>query len=131
MKLEGLVAGHRVDLHVAFFTIAAISYGMLLITYIKHVHNRPYPAGLSDDMKKANRVLRRYWLGLFAILGAPVLGIFIKNTLSPMLKDIISIEVLSGPSSQSSQSNSSVVEDNSSNSGLFLILSKLRDKIPN
>ena len=49
-----------------------------------------------------------------------------ENLESPILKDVITIEVLL---EQSNLPNSSDV--NSSSSGLFLILSKLIDKIPN
>ena len=103
-----------------------LSFGLILRTYIKLIHNRPLQPNLSDSARKLALVQKNRNLMLFVILGAPFVIFTLKNT-AVKLKDLGSINVSLESSNQSEINNSSSIN----NSTLFWLITTVYNKIPN
>ena len=108
----------RLTIHGVPVAMNAISYGLLLKTYMKYVHNRPMEAGYTPSQIKLKQALRNKQLGLFCIIGAPLSMLLLRSTAIP-IKDMFNLTI-GGPYQ--------VANNNSINSILFL--SYLNNKIP-
>lgn len=109
----------RLTIHGLPAAVNAVSYGLVLKTYMKYVHNRPLPTGISLVEMEWLSVMRNRQLALFCILGAPLTMGLLKASSVP-LKDMFTVTV---GGSQEANSNSNLI-----NSTLFL--SNLITKIP-
>lgn len=56
----------KFTVHAAPMVVNAVSYGLLLNTYMKHVHNRPFDVGLSKSELDFKRICRKRQLSFFA-----------------------------------------------------------------
>lgn len=69
-----------------------LTYGLILKSYIKIVHNRPYPVNITHYQKLIEDASRKRQLALFSILGAPiVIGAFKLGSIA--FKDVFSINL--------------------------------------
>jgi hypothetical protein len=101
--------------------MTGISYGLLLKTYMKYIHNRPLDSGISAQQIVAQKELRRRQLGLFCIIGVPLTILILRTTFSA-LKDLFTLTI--GESAVANPNSNS----NSINSIIFI--SNLITKIP-
>jgi hypothetical protein len=99
--------------------VNAVSYGLVLKSYMKYIHRRPLPIGQSPIEMERLKVMRNRQLALFCILGAPLTMGLLKASSVPM-KEMITVSI---GGSQEANSNSNLI-----NSTLFL--SNLINKIP-
>lgn len=125
LKWEAIHNNMKVTVNPVPTAINLIGYNLLLRSYMKYVHNRPFENNLSIDESKYQKGIRRRNLAAFVLVGAPLILFGLKTFAIP-LKDFGSIEVLTGKSNSSESFATSKV----STSGLFLILSKLNDRVP-
>lgn len=96
-----------------------ISYSLILKSYMKHIHNRPYPKNISAVEREIQVSSRNRQLALFAVLGAPMAIIFLRSV-AISLKDMVSINY------SLDNSTDKVID---SKSGLFLLWSNLNKKV--
>lgn len=76
----------KVSVNIVPVAASALIYSLILKSYMKHVHNRPFRAGISDyDLIKA-RALRSREMQKFLLIGAP-LTMFIIGSASNTLKE--------------------------------------------
>jgi hypothetical protein len=116
----------RVTVHGIPVAVNAISYGLMLKTYMKYVHNRPMEAGLSPGQMEHRRLMRNRKLGLFCLLGAPLTIFLLKSSAIPM-KEMFNLTIGGGSQVENNNSNSNFIN---SNNTLLLFLSNLNKKIP-
>ncbi len=134
-KLDWVINNVDLSLKILPASTALIGYGFVLKNYVKYVHNRPYP-DLSPRNLLHHQRIRNRQLMLFAVLGAPIVIGALRYT-SVYFKNMISINVLpSDHYTSPSQRGERLLPDsnnsnNLSNSYLWLLLSKLNNKLPN
>ena len=131
-KLDWVINNVELSLKILPASTALIGYGFVLKNYVKYVHNRPYPELNQRNLLHHQRVRNRQ-LMLFAVLGAPIVIGALRYT-SVYFKNMISINVL--PSDHNTSLKERLLPDsnnsnNLSNSYLWLLLSKLNNKLPN
>jgi len=97
----------------------ANSYGLLIKSYMKYVHNRPMDSGLSSNQFEYRKVLRNRQLWLFCIIGVPLTTFLLIIAPIP-LKELFTLTI---GELQVANSNSNLI-----NSTIFL--STLINKIP-
>lgn len=102
----------------------AIGYGLILKTYIKHVHHRPIEAGFSKTQRESIKLMRNRQLGIFCILGAPLTMFLLRFSAIP-IKELYSLSI--GGDSPVANNNSN---SNSNTINSILFLSYLNKKIP-
>jgi len=100
-----------------------VGYGLIMKGYMSTVHNRAFPTNISPKELQALIKIRNRNLGLFSIFGAPLILICLRKT-SLGLKDMTSIEI-----NPTENQISSTISQQSS--GIFLMISKFIEKIPN
>jgi len=112
-----------------------LGYGLILNSYMKHIHNRPFKPNLSQTELKIQHLQRRRFAYCFSLGIAPMMVLGSKYA-ALKLKDIFSIDLfsLSGQGSESgviSDNSKSLDTSNKINtSGLFgLFLIKLKQKL--
>jgi hypothetical protein len=110
----------KLTVHAVPTVVSAVSYGLLLKTYMKHVHNRPFEIGLSKSEIDFQRISRKRQLGFFCVLGAPLVMLLIRST-SISFKDMLSLTI--GGDSQAANNSSNTVSS-------IIFLSYLNKKIP-
>lgn len=114
----------KLTVHAAPAITSAISYGLILKSYMKYVHNRPYDTSISPHKIEAQKLSRNRQLGIFCVIGAPLtMFLFIFSAIA--IKDLFSLTI--GGDSQVATNNSNP-KSNPINSILFL--SSLNKKIP-
>ena len=118
----------RTQLTVNAFPLAFnfVSFSLVLKSYMKFVHNRPFDPGLS---KKSQVMFRNRQLGCFLFIGAPLLMFSIKKS-GVLLKDIVTVNATISPNANLTV-DQNILKINSNESGLFMIISNLYNKIPN
>lgn len=126
LKWELLIKGAKVTVHAVPLAINLISFTFILKSYMKYVHNRPFPSHYNPIQIESERLIRRRQLGIFTILGAPLALLVIKNS-GPFIKDVINIDLIGGSPDNNKNINNNMI----SNSGFLLVLSKISNKIPN
>ena len=104
--------------------ISAISYSLVLSSYIKHIHNRPFDVSISPQKLASQKLLRNQQLGIFCIIGAPLTMFLLRFSAIP-IKDMFSLSIGGDSIVGNSNSNSN---SNTVNSMIFL--SSLNNKIP-
>jgi hypothetical protein len=107
----------KITIHAVPLTINFISFSILLKGYMKLVHNRPYDKSLNTAQLGLQQAIRRRNLALFSLFGAPLILYGLRSS-SIGLKNMVDINL-----------ESDINKTN--NSGLFLLLSKINNKIPN
>jgi len=109
-----------------------LTYGLILKSYIKIVHNRPYPVNITHYQKLIEDASRKRQLALFSILGAPiVIGAFKLGSIA--FKDVFSINLPLSNSTDSdllTENNNNNSEVLNSSSSLFLLCNKIIKIIP-
>jgi hypothetical protein len=126
LKWNVLLHNTELTYHVLPMVMSGLSYGFMLNSLLKPVHNRPYPQDLTVEnlikeiCASVSHPRRNKNLLLFAFLGAP-LSIILFNKTGLMLSDMVTLKYnLSSP----------IESDTSNNLGLFLFLKNLNKKIP-
>ena len=109
-----------------------LSFGLVVRTYIKYVHNRPLNANLSSAARKIEQASRDRNLKVFVLLGAPLVIFSLKNSAIKLkLRDMGSVNVSLESITESQLSNSSNINSNlSKDSVLFWFITTLNNKIP-
>lgn len=115
----------KLTIHAAPLVMNAVGYGLIMKGYMNTVYSRGFPESLNPQELKAAIKLRNRNLGLFSIFGAPLILICLRKT-SIGLKDMSSIEINPIESKLATPN-----VNNNLQSSIFLILSKLKNKIPN
>ncbi len=104
----------KLTIHGAPVAVNAISYALILKSYMKFVHNRPMEKGLNASQLEIRKLGRNRQLGLFCLIGAPLTMLFLRASTIPM-KDMFTLSV-GGESQVATNNNNS----NLINSTLFL-----------
>nr|WVH38325.1 hypothetical protein [Trametes versicolor] len=120
---SSLIPQTEISIHAALVAFSLISYGFMLKNYVRYVHNKPYPNHLIGEALKRERLYRSKQLYTFALIGAPI-GVVLLNLAAIPLKDLATIKFTFG----NAQEITSGI--NSTNSAIFIFLSKLSNKIP-
>ena len=109
--------------------VGAVSYGLLLKNYVKHVHNRPFKPGLSQFQLESEKMMRRRYLAIFCAIGAPIFMILTRSiSTSTPFKDMFTLTI--GGGSQAARDYQAVT-DSSNTVNSIIFLSNLNKKIPN
>lgn len=118
----------KITVNTVPLAVNLIGFNLILKSYMKYVHNRPYQNDISMQRRNLEQSLRRRNLALFVFLGAPLIlfSSFARGISIPM-KNMGSIEVLSGNTISGEETDSL---RQMKTSDLFLILSNLNKKIP-
>ena len=105
--------------------VNVISYGLVLRSYMKFVHNRPFEKNMDPTAIRLETNLRNRRLAIFYLLSLPAM-LVLSNYTAVQIKDIVSIDVdIAG------NDNNNLENNNLNKTGLFLILSNLSKKVPN
>ena len=99
-----------------------ISFNLILRSYMKYVHNRPYPNHMSSFEKEMERKIRDKKLYTFLVLGAPLFFIGLRCS-GPLFKDMITISWTPG----NTDNNMNTINNNNI---FFLLLSKIYNYLP-
>ena len=126
LNIENIIGSIKITINPALLLFNVISYGLIIKTYVKTVHNQPYPSNLSGDILNAHKILRMHNFAMFSLLGAPVICVLIKQILGNSFKNMFTIESLGEAGVDASMPTVSA-----EHSAIFLILSKINKKIPN
>lgn len=105
-----------------------IGYNLILRSYMKYVHNRPYAPNLDNTTRQLQVTLRNRQLAAFVVIGAPLVLFGLKQS-AISIKEIGSINIPLDSSTLSNTDNNNNL--NLTNSSLFLLLSNINKKIPN
>ena len=116
----------KLTVHGAPVAANAVGYGLMLKSYMRYVHNRPWDVGLNSQKIEAQKILRNRQLGIFCILGAPLTMLILRSTAIP-IKDMFSLTIGGGENSQVANNN---LNENSNPFNSILFLSYLNKKIP-
>ena len=126
-------ANTQITLNAVPIASNAIGYGIIIKNYLRHVHNRPFAPYLNEIQMKSERLLRNKQLAAFSLLGAPLILFSIKYSGLAMIPiplgqgvDMLTFNIFG------SSHTPTVISDNSEvlNSGLFLIINKIKNKLP-
>jgi hypothetical protein len=148
LKWDLVLKHSTLTLNVFPLAFNAISYSLMLRSYITHIHNRPFAGvatNLSVHARRVKEARRTHFLLGFAFLGwlRPPLALICLRQASLGLKDVLSIELKSdgllNSGSEASNLQTMVSEENNSpnkinsnnannDSWLFLLLSKINKK---
>ncbi len=123
LKWDLILNSAKLTIHAAPLAMNLVGYGLIMKGYMSTVHNRAFPTNISPKELQALIKIRNRNLGLFSIFGAPLILICLRKT-SLGLKDMTSIEI-----NPTENQISSTISQQSS--GIFLMISKFIEKIPN
>jgi hypothetical protein len=128
LKWDVIFDKTQISLNAVPVACNAIGYSLILKSYLKHVYNRPYQSNLSENLLNKEQLLRRRHLALFSLVGAPLILFSIRES-GLAFKDMFSINLLESSETQTvtSKSNDGF---STNNSGLFLIIKELKNKLP-
>lgn len=127
LNMDRIINSVKVAADAAPLLTNTLSFTMILKTYLKFVHNRAYPSGITPNQLQVMRTVRERHLSLFCVFGIPLVMLAVKS-MKP--KDALSVTF----SSEGVSTSSSLLINNESNlnkSSLFLIASKINKFIPN
>jgi hypothetical protein len=110
----------KLAVHTVPAVVSVVSYGLVLKTYINHVHNRPFDRGLSKSELNIQRKSRQNQLAFFCVLGAPLVMSLLRIS-AVSFKDMFDLTI--GGDSQAANNNSNTVNS-------IIFLSYLNKKIP-
>nr|WVH38206.1 hypothetical protein [Trametes cingulata] len=119
LKWETILSKGQVTIHAIPSLLNFVSYGVMVRSYMKHVHNRPLPRGLNEKELNTIKKSRNIQLALFSLIGAPIGLVLVKMA---SFKDMITFNL--------SLNSQSEVENNVRNNSLFLFLGNFINKIP-
>ena len=107
LKWEFILNNTKATINAVPFAVNFVSFSLMLKSYMKYVHNRPYESNLTAAQRQIQQKNRNRNLALFVFLGAPaVLYCLRKSSIS--IKDVASINFpLSGTSSSQINDNNS------------------------
>lgn len=114
----------RLTIHGLTVAVNAVSFGLILKSYIKYVHNRPMELGLNPNQIESRKLLKNRQLGLLCVFGIP-LTLWAVRTASVGLKDCFTVNVGGVGGSEGANNNSNFI-----NSILFLsnLIKKIQDE---
>lgn len=110
----------KLTVHALPTVVKAVSFGLVVKTYINRVHNRPFAIGLSRSELNLQRKTRRTQLAIFCVLGAPLVVSLLRVS-AVSFKDMFDLTI--GGNSQAANNNSNTVNS-------IIFLSYLNKKIP-
>ena len=110
----------KLTVHGLPVAVNVIGYSIMIITYMKYVHNRPIDKGLSPKQMENTKIMRNRQLGLFCLIGAPI-TMFLLISSSIPLKNMFTLTI--GEDSQAAKNNYTTVNS-------IIFLSYLNNKIP-
>lgn len=110
----------KLTVHALPTAVGAVSYGLVLKTFIREVHNRPFKSGLSQSEINRELKSRQKYLAFFCVLGAPLVMSALRIT-GVSFKDMFDLTI--GGESQAANNNSNTVNS-------IIFLSYLNKKIP-
>ena len=112
-------------IHAVPFAVNFIGFSLMMRSYMKFVHNRPFEPDITTIEKQIQQKARNRNLALFVFFWAPAILWCVKNS-APSLKNMININ-----HDFSSASNSQINNNNTSNivNSIFLF-SYINNKIP-
>ena len=143
LKWEFILNNTRATIHTvpALHAVNFISFSLILKSYMKYVHNRPYDTNLNAMQRQVQQKIRNRNLAIFVFLGAPTIlyclrqsSISIKNvgSINFPLSESSSLALQSSGYSPSVRSDTQINNNNSSNIiNSILLLSNINKKIPN
>lgn len=115
----------KLTVHGVPLAVNGISFGIILNQFNKHYYSKPYPAGLTGAELQRLQSQRNAVFCLFAIVGAPLVLCATRYS-GLALKDVFNLEISSPSKPQTVSDSSSQI----SNSGLFMVLNQIKNKIP-
>lgn len=110
----------KLTVHALPVVVKAVSYSLIIKTYINRVHNRPFDIGLSKSELNIKKTNRRTQLAKFCVLGAPLVVSLLRVS-AVSIKDMFDLTI--GGNSQAANNNSNTVNS-------IIFLSYLNKKIP-
>ena len=110
----------KLTIHGAPVIINSISFSLMLRTYMKYVHNRPYYSGLNAPRIETQKLNRNRQLAFFCLMGAPLTMFMIKCSAIPF-KNMFDITI---------GGNSQVENNNYNTINSIIFLSYFNKKIP-
>jgi hypothetical protein len=119
----------QVTVHGLPLAIHAVSYGVILRSFMKHIHNRPMLPNLNPTQLADARLLRNKQLALFTLFGAPLTLLFLKFS-AIGFKDVLTFSYSGGSGAQIENNNSNMI-NTTTNSSFFILLNNFKKKIPN
>ena len=118
----------KATFHAIPFAVNFIGYSFMLKYFMKYVHNRPYAPNLNSMERQLQQQMRNRQLAFFIIFGTPAILVCLRKS-AISLKDLSTVDIPLGISNNSQIDNNN--NSNMINSTLFIILSKVNNKIPN
>lgn len=133
LNLRWDIIWNRTELTIHALPVAVnlISFSTVLRSYMKHVHNRPFDHSIGAPSIQLQKSKRLRELGIFTLLGLPISLIALRFS-GIGLKNMIDISITGGAQIEENPINSvgTLATPSMSNFGLFLLLSKINNKIP-
>uniref|UniRef100_UPI0030E408C9 cytochrome c oxidase subunit 3 n=1 Tax=Daedaleopsis nitida TaxID=1140402 RepID=UPI0030E408C9 len=127
LKWDSIFYNVGATIHVLPTVMNFFSYSLLMRTYLKYVHHRPYNSNITEKQRVLLQRVRNRQLLFYSIVGAP-LAMYILNKGALSLKDKVTFTI--NPTIDNS--NSLETNENTSlNSSVILLLLQLNNKIPN
>ena len=110
----------KLTVHALPTVVKAVSFGLIVKTYINRVHNRPFTIGLSKSELHFERISRRNQLAFFCVFGAPLVMYVLRGS-AVSLKNMFDLTI---------GGDSPAVNNNSNTVNSIIFLSYLNKKIP-
>lgn len=128
LKWDMIYNNAKISIHALPIVTSFFTYGFVLKSYVKYVHNRPYNPHLVLLERKNQEILRNKQLALFIVIGAPLTVMFMRTT-AIELKNMINIDIgVNNTTEFDRENNNSTAQ--AINNSFLLVLSKLNKKIP-
>ena len=122
LKWSTIIHGAKLTVQVVPLCINLVGYGLIMRSYVKHDYKREFDKNLSFEVLQAQKAARNKNLAIFALICAPITLGLIKLTSTP-LSEILSLEL---PIQYTNQN----LMENPQNKGIFLLISKIKNYIP-
>ena len=126
LKWDLILNNTRATINAVPFAVNFIGFSLMLRSYMKYVHNRPFEPNLTPTQRQLQQKARNRQLAIFSLVGAPLILVCLKKS-SPYFKDIISINYdfssAAQPSSQINNNSSNIVNS-------IFLFSYINKKIP-
>ena len=102
-----------------------VGYGLILKSYVKHVHSRPFDSNFTDAMRLQEQLRRNRQLAIFGLVGIPAILVGLRVS-AVTLKDVFTINF----SNKLETNENSTIENAINNGFILLFLSNVNKKIP-
>lgn len=128
LNWEFILDKGQLTLNVVPAAIGLVGYGLVLKSYMKYVHNRPYePSIVNNTVRHMEAIrIRKVQLAIFTLLGAPAVLHILRKTASPNVKDIFTISFFGEKNTNTDINSSNLI----SNNPFLLLLTNFSKKIP-